>query len=88
VSASDTKQRVKRHFLLEDLVMTRVATEFSLDHYEAAVDEIIASCNGDMRGAVKALMLVNEQLETELQQLNEAARSGPRREHRGKILFH
>lgn len=29
------------------------------------VDEIVASCNGDMRGAVKALLLVNEQLESD-----------------------
>jgi len=33
---------------------------------EAAIDEIVASCNGDIRGALKALLLVNEQLETEL----------------------
>ena len=36
---------------------------------EAAIDEIVARCNGDLRGAVKALLLVNEQLEAELQQL-------------------
>ncbi|WP_375415268.1 hypothetical protein [uncultured Bradyrhizobium sp.] len=40
---------------------------------ETAIDEIIAACNGDMRGALKALMLVNEQLEAELQQLHAAA---------------
>jgi hypothetical protein len=28
---------------------------------------VIATCNGDMRGAIKALLLVNEHLETELQ---------------------
>jgi hypothetical protein len=36
---------------------------------EAAIDEIVASCNGDMRGALQALLLVNEQLEAELAQL-------------------
>ena len=36
---------------------------------EAAIDEIVASCNGDMQGALKALLLVNEHLETELRQL-------------------
>jgi hypothetical protein len=36
---------------------------------EAAIDEIVASCNGDIRGALQALLLVNEQLETELAQL-------------------
>jgi hypothetical protein len=36
---------------------------------EAAIDEIVASCNGDVHGALKALLLVNERLEAELQQL-------------------
>jgi replication-associated recombination protein RarA len=34
-----------------------------------AIDEIVATCNGDIRGALKALMLVNERLESELRQL-------------------
>jgi hypothetical protein len=34
-----------------------------------AIDEIVASCDGDMRGALKALLLVNERLEAELAQL-------------------
>jgi len=33
----------------------------------------VADCNGDLRGAVKALLLVNEQLEAELTQLYVAA---------------
>jgi hypothetical protein len=37
---------------------------------EAAIDEIVASCNGDIRGALRALLLVNERLEAELQQLH------------------
>jgi hypothetical protein len=36
---------------------------------EATIDRIVAACNGDLRGAVKALLLVNEQLEAELAQL-------------------
>ena len=36
---------------------------------EAAIDRIVAACNGDLRGALKALLLVNEQLEAELAQL-------------------
>lgn len=36
---------------------------------ESAIDEIVASCDGDVHGALKALLLVNEQLEAELQQL-------------------
>ncbi len=39
---------------------------------DKAIDEIVATCNGDIRGALKALMLINEQLEAELQQLHAA----------------
>ena len=40
---------------------------------EAAIDRIVATCNGDIRGALKALLLVNEQLEAELAQAYAAA---------------
>ena len=40
---------------------------------EAAIDEIVASCDGDLRGALRALLLVNEHLEAEIAQLYEAA---------------
>ncbi len=40
---------------------------------EMAIDEIVASCNGDLRGALKALLLVNEHLEAEIAQLYAAA---------------
>lgn len=36
---------------------------------EAAIDKIVATCDGDLRGALMALLLVNEQLEAELAQL-------------------
>jgi hypothetical protein len=45
------------------------------DPTDAAIDEIVASCNGDMRGAVKALLLVNEQLESELNRLSQSGGS-------------
>jgi hypothetical protein len=41
-----------------------------IDEYEQDVDEIIAACRGDLRGAVKALMLINEQLERTLRVLS------------------
>ena len=41
---------------------------------EDAIDEIVASCNGDIRGALRALLMVNEHLEDELQRLYAAAR--------------
>ena len=50
----------------EDMPMTRTVTDSFSN--EAAIDEVIATCNGDMRGAIKALLLVNEHLETELRQ--------------------
>jgi hypothetical protein len=40
---------------------------------DAAIDEIVASCGNDLRGAVKALLLVNERLEAELARLYAAA---------------
>ena len=43
---------------------------------ESAIDEIVARCSGDIRGALKALLLVNEQLEAELQQLQAVVAHG------------
>jgi hypothetical protein len=46
---------------------------------DTAIDEIVATCNGDIRGALKALILVNEQLEAELRQLYAAFAPGAER---------
>lgn len=46
------------------------------DLIETDIDEIVSTCNGDLRGAVRALLLVNEQLEAELQQLYAASIRG------------
>ena len=43
---------------------------------EAAIDRIVASCGGDIRSALEALLLVNEHLEAELQQLYAAVAVG------------
>jgi hypothetical protein len=54
---------------------------------QAAIDQIVASCDGDIHGALKALLLVNEQLEAELQQLYAAvALGGPFK--RGSNVLH
>jgi hypothetical protein len=37
---------------------------------EAHIDQIVAMCDGDLRGALKALMLVNEHLEAQLERLH------------------
>ena len=50
--------------------MSRDDTSRFIDEYEQDVDEIIAACRGDLRGAVRALMLINEQLEQTLRQLS------------------
>jgi hypothetical protein len=54
------------------------------DPSDAAIDQIVASCNGDLRGALRALLLVNEHLEAELQQFYAAA--GHDSVPRGKFL--
>jgi hypothetical protein len=43
---------------------------------EAAIDRIVASCNGDLHSALRALLLVNEQLEAEILQLYAAVAVG------------
>jgi hypothetical protein len=43
---------------------------------ETAIDQIVANCNGDIHGALRALLLINEQLEAELQQLYAAVAVG------------
>src|SRR5262245_50852123 len=58
------------NFCLYVACMSRARTNSPLDQYEQDVDEIVAACRGDLRDAVKALMLINEQLEQTLQQLS------------------
>ena len=53
---------------------------------EAMIDEIIASCDGDLRGALKALLIVNEQLESELQHMYARAAHGSA--HPGNSALH
>ena len=36
---------------------------------EMAIEQIVAACDGNMRGALEALLLVNEHLEAEIHQL-------------------
>jgi hypothetical protein len=56
--------------------MFEPATLSEIDRYDRAVDSAIATCGGDLRGAIKALIIANEYLERELgQALNPAAQS-------------
>src|SRR6266849_9924135 len=67
------------------------------DQLEAAADQAIAACGGDAREAVKALIIANHFLETDLEKLKAAASMGyvrgklteeaktlPRDQHRDK----
>jgi hypothetical protein len=47
-----------------------------LDRYDVAVEDAIATCNGDLRGAVKAPLILNEHLEAELMELQAAMATG------------
>jgi hypothetical protein len=46
------------------------------DHYEQACDQAITMCGGNMRGAIKALIMANEYLEQELQELQALVSGG------------
>jgi hypothetical protein len=46
------------------------------DQLEAAADQAIAACGGDAREAVKALIVANQFLETDLEKLQAAVSMG------------
>lgn len=48
------------------------ATQSDIDRYDRAVESAIATCGGDLRGALKALIIANEYLEEELRQVLDA----------------
>ncbi|CUT12000.1 hypothetical protein ABIB75_004005 [Bradyrhizobium sp. GM2.2] len=58
----------------------------SLRSKDTAIDEIVASCHGDLRGAVRALLLINEHLETELAKAYAAAVDRGLAEREGSVL--
>ena len=43
------------------------------DELEAAVDQAIAACDGDLRATVRALIVANNFLESEIAELKKAA---------------
>ena len=50
--------------------------EVDQDRLEAATDQAIAACGGDVRDAVKALIVANEFLEARIEQLKADVSSG------------
>lgn len=57
-----------------------------IHRYEQACDQAIAMCDGNMRSTIKALIMANEYLESELQELQATASTGraPARSLRAK----
>jgi hypothetical protein len=56
------------------------------DRLDIAADQAIAACGGDMRSAVRALILANEFLEYELCEMFKAVTNGQKQGHaRGKL---
>jgi hypothetical protein len=47
---------------------------------EFQIDDIIAKCDGDLRSAIKILLVVNEQLEADLRELSQPERATRRRD--------
>jgi hypothetical protein len=50
-----------------------------VDELEAAADQAIAACDGDMRAAIRALILANNNLESEIGELMKAVSHAYRR---------
>ena len=57
-----------------------------MDPYEAAIEDAIATCNGDLRSALKALIIANEFLERDLERALASHRS-PSIVHDGNFGF-
>ncbi len=56
------------------------------DQLEAAADQAIAACGGDARDAVKALIIANQFLETDLEKLRAAVSMSYTRGRTAKTL--
>jgi hypothetical protein len=67
----------------EDALSTNQLRQSDTDLLEAAAEEAIAACGGDAREAVKALIVANHFLETELEKLRASFSTGCAR---GKLL--
>ena len=53
--------------------MSDPASSAITDRYEQAYDQAIAMCDGNQRSTIKALIMANEYLETELRELQAAS---------------
>jgi hypothetical protein len=55
--------------------MSETRSPSEISRYEQACDEAIAMCGGNLRSTIKALIMANEYLESELQELEAAGSS-------------
>ena len=56
--------------------MSEASSLSDISRYEQACDQAIAMCDGNLRSTIKALIMANEYLESELQELQGAVLSG------------
>ena len=56
--------------------MSEAASLSDPQRYEQACDQAIAMCDGNLRSTIKALIMANEYLESELQELQAQVTSG------------
>ena len=66
--------------------MSRADTNRFIDEYGQDVDEIIAACRGDLHGAVRTLILINEVLEQRLQRLSAVLIEKAEEDNRQRLL--
>ena len=66
--------------------MARITTHGVSDYSDFVIDEIVARCSDDLHGAVKALLLIKEHLEAELNHLRTTGSS--RAACRAHFLLH
>ena len=66
--------------------MSEACSSSDVSHYEQACDQAIAMCDGNLRSTIKALIMANEYLESELHQLQAAASTdcAPERSRRAR----
>jgi hypothetical protein len=62
--------------MLKMSAMTNVKQQLEPDRLEVAIDQAIAACGGDMRSAIRSLIIANEFLEHEVKELFVAVSKG------------
>jgi hypothetical protein len=56
--------------------MSEASSPSDVSRYDQACDQAIAMCDGNLRSTIKALIMANEYLESELLELQAAVLSG------------